>query len=168
MQWMIGHIVLLSLGLIMAIDSVFPNHSILVWADLGDGKKFASDVFSRIHGRHSVWALRAHSPLATVLLGLSSFLIDFWVGSVCLILFTIWFILWAYIWIFGGLVCSITWDLMWFGLSLWYLLAERNYAASLMTEETKSKEQEWGFGQILPMILCILPFLAALQEFLSM
>ena len=62
---------------------------------------------------------------------------------------------------------SILFELFWFSWSLCDLSDTQWTGKRQMKLESKDKEGLWGFGQVLPMILCILPILAAVQEVLS-
>ena len=41
-------------------------------------------------------------------------------------------------------------------------MTDRDYGHAIMGEqETENEELDWGFGQLVPLIFCILPFIAA-------
>ena len=48
MKWMIFNLIMAILSLILAVDSLFPNHSILVRKERKDAESFKTKIFNRI------------------------------------------------------------------------------------------------------------------------
>ena len=166
-KWMSVNIVLLLLALTQAVDSVFPKQSVIVWRTPNDAKRLVRDVFFRLHNFYLqakdgltwwIW-IPTILPFAIVTNTI--------VTAISATLLLPWLAIWTYFWIFGGLFTSILFDIFWFGWSIWDLLEAQAYADQNMKPEDLAKEATWGFGQVLPMILCVLPILAAVQEFVS-
>tara|TARA_R110002003_G_scaffold9_43_gene800 strand:+ start:1400 stop:2413 length:1014 start_codon:yes stop_codon:yes gene_type:complete len=53
-----------------------------------------------------------------------------------------------------------------FALGIWGLMNDRALGHAIMeSQDVENKELEWGFGQLVPLIFCILPFMAAGESY---
>ena len=65
-------------------------------------------------------------------------------------------------WLFSSIIFGTMTTIVWFGVGIWTLMTDRDYGHAIMGEqETENEELDWGFGQLVPLIFCILPSIAA-------
>jgi len=83
-----------------------------------------------------------------------------------MILLCAWGSVWLCCWWLDSYAGTIMLEIGWFSYGLWNLLQEREAGrdSKYMTEEDSHKENEWGFGQTVPMLLALLPILTAWQS----
>ncbi|KAF2871775.1 hypothetical protein BDV95DRAFT_48875 [Massariosphaeria phaeospora] len=55
--------------------------------------------------------------------------------------------------------------LLWFGLNCWWAFANRAAGQALMGAGEWRRENQWGFGQLVPMLLLMLPAMAFLEAY---
>ncbi|KAF7333352.1 Vanillyl-alcohol oxidase [Mycena venus] len=56
-------------------------------------------------------------------------------------------------------------SLAWISYGVYQLLQDRSFGATALCRRDSDTEAEWGFGQLIPMVLLVLPFLVALDAF---
>jgi hypothetical protein len=83
-----------------------------------------------------------------------------------ILLLCAWGSVWLYCWWMDSYAGTIMLEIAWFSYGLWNLLQERAAGrdSKYMSEEDSHKENEWGFGQTVPMLLAFLPILTAWQS----
>lgn len=167
MRWMIFNLGMAILSLILAIDSLFPNHSILVHKELKEAARFGTKVLALIAALKQRWVSSTTNKLSLLLVQISITSLRLVTGALLATLGAVWVAIWVVLWITGGKMPSILFDILWFGFSLWDVFETRASGEYEMTRKAISKEKEWGFGQVLSMVLLVLPLVAALQEVLS-
>ena len=55
-------------------------------------------------------------------------------------------------------------DLSWFAYGIWNLLSDRSRGAGLL-DDSSTNTQSWGFGQLVPVFLLLLPVMTVLEIF---
>lgn len=69
------------------------------------------------------------------------------------------------------LLLSSTWtvfeQLVWFSIGTWVLYSDLSWGRSLLSKEQLQIEKEWGFGQLVPLLLLMLPFMNAAQAYVG-
>ena len=69
-------------------------------------------------------------------------------------------------WLFNSIICDIIFNFVWFGIGIWSLMDDRAWGHEIMkTQNVENTELRWGFGQLVPLIICILPFITAGENF---
>jgi hypothetical protein len=164
-EWMITLIVLLGLGVISAVLCILP--STRRWM----GTVNPLHVLRPRNVRPAVvFAIRA--PLEGVRAGhtiLGYLLLPFILLMELLLVFLLppLIILWVALWIYYKTIDSYIGNTLlgtaWFGYALWNLIADRVEGRKYMGDADISEEDEWGFGQILPVVLLLVPILSAWQ-----
>lgn len=73
----------------------------------------------------------------------------------------------TYFWYIGSsTIVNVLIGLTWFAIGIWSIVVNRQYAHNIMEDQkVENEELEWGFGQLVPLIFCILPFIAAGEAF---
>ncbi|KAF1955306.1 hypothetical protein CC80DRAFT_536280 [Byssothecium circinans] len=57
-------------------------------------------------------------------------------------------------------------NISWFALGISTLMSDRALGHAIMeSQKVENKELEWGFGQLVPLIFCVLPFIAAGESY---
>ncbi|KAK0651134.1 hypothetical protein B0T16DRAFT_442686 [Cercophora newfieldiana] len=54
---------------------------------------------------------------------------------------------------------------VWFSLGLWWVRGDRDYGHKLMDEAQRQTEDSWGFGQLVPWFLLVLPFMQFFESY---
>ena len=69
-------------------------------------------------------------------------------------------------WWFNSILVSTLLNIIWFGIGINTLYVDRAHGHEIIRDQgTKNEELEWGFGQIVPLVFCVLPFIAAGEAF---
>lgn len=55
-------------------------------------------------------------------------------------------------------------QMAWFGMGVWSLLTDRRYGHQVMGNEETGIENSWGFGQLVPLLLLLVPLLQLLES----
>ena len=63
---------------------------------------------------------------------------------------------------------SVIFDLLWFTFGLWTVVQDRYYGRLYMDDSEVTVENSWGFGQLVPMFLVLLPIIAVWDTWYSM
>ena len=65
-------------------------------------------------------------------------------------------------WWYQSILLNFVLNLLWYGLGILTLFNDRQYGHLIMKSQgVDNKELEWGFGQLVPLIFCVLPFITA-------
>jgi len=59
-------------------------------------------------------------------------------------------------------------DIFWFAFGLFNLILDRNYGQSFIDPDDIVLENQWGFGQVVPMLLVLLPIMTAWEVWYGM
>ncbi|TLS30353.1 hypothetical protein PpBr36_03211 [Pyricularia pennisetigena] len=70
----------------------------------------------------------------------------------------VWYMIASELWHIVELLC-------WFGFGVFWLVQDRGFGQSEMEEAQREKEQEVGFGQLIPLILLVLPFMQLIEAY---
>lgn len=68
------------------------------------------------------------------------------------------------VWIYPILFNSV-YNLIWFAFGIWGLVEDRALGhITIMGQNVDNSELEWGSGQLILLIFCVLPFLAVVES----
>lgn len=69
-------------------------------------------------------------------------------------------------WCYNSIMFDTLHSLFQFMLGIWTLMYDRALGHAIMENQgVKNEELEWGFGQLVPLIFCVLPFIAAGESY---
>ena len=160
--WMSANISLILLGYGSTILFLFPeyvksSHGVVLYKKaMRKASGGVQMIMSFLKGFPStVLSTQDTLEIAAILIKLvAALLIIFPLAALCAILYFFSLMIDSY---FVGAL----FDIFWFFFGLYYLLQDRANGVQYMKEEDQSVENQWGFGQFVPMFLIFLPMMTA-------
>lgn len=69
--------------------------------------------------------------------------------------------------ILSSTISEVAIQLVWFCLGLWVILGDLSWGRDFMSAKEQQDEREWGFGQVVPIILLMLPFMTMVETYVG-